>query len=133
MGLPALDAFPRKLWSRLVAREARALSSAGMANLDPAGYGKLRESIAAYLAIARGVSCTPRQVFVTAGYQGALSLVARTLIERGNQVWFENPGYHLARQGLSEAGACLIPVPVDNEGMRIARGWPVRRGPGLPS
>jgi GntR family transcriptional regulator/MocR family aminotransferase len=122
MGLPALDAFPRKLWSRLVAREARALSSAGMANPDPAGYGKLRESIAAYLAIARGVSCTPRQVFVTAGYQGALSLVARTLIERGNQVWFENPGYHLARQGLSEAGACLIPVPVDNEGMRIAEG-----------
>src|SRR5262250_161884 len=122
MGLPALDAFPRKLWSRLVAREARVLSSAGMANRDPAGYGKLRESIAAYLAIARGVSCTPRQVFVTAGYQGALSLVARTLIERGNQVWFENPGYHLARQGLSEAGACLIPVPVDNEGMRIAEG-----------
>jgi GntR family transcriptional regulator / MocR family aminotransferase len=56
MGLPALDAFPRKLWSRLVAHEARALSSAGMANPDPAGYGKLRESIAAYLAIARGVS-----------------------------------------------------------------------------
>ena len=122
MGLPALDAFPRKLWSRLVAREARALSSAGMANPDPAGYGKLRESIAAYLAIARGVSCTPRQVFVTAGYQGALSLVARTLIERGDQVWFENPGYHLARQGLTEAGARLIPVPVDDEGMRIAEG-----------
>ena len=122
MGLPALDAFPRKLWSRLVAREARALSSAGMVNPDPAGYGKLRESIAAYLAIARGVSCTPRQVFVTAGYQGALSLVARTRIERGDQVWFENPGYHLARQGLTEAGARLIPVPVDDEGMRIADG-----------
>jgi GntR family transcriptional regulator / MocR family aminotransferase len=122
MGLPALDAFPRKLWSRLVAREARALSSAGMVNPDPAGYGKLRESIAAYLAIARGVSCTPRQVFVTAGYQGALSLVARTLIERGDQVWFENPGYHLARQGLTEAGTRLIPVPVDDEGMRIADG-----------
>jgi GntR family transcriptional regulator / MocR family aminotransferase len=122
MGLPALDAFPRKLWSRLVAREARALSSAGMVNPDPAGYGKLRESIAAYLAIARGVSCTPRQVFVTAGYQGALSLVARTLIERGDLVWFENPGYHLARQGLTEAGARLIPVPVDDEGMRIADG-----------
>jgi GntR family transcriptional regulator/MocR family aminotransferase len=122
MGLPALDAFPRKLWSRLVARESRALSSAGMVNPDPAGYGKLRESIAAYLAIARGVSCTPRQGFVTAGYQGALSLVARTRIERGDQVWFENPGYHLARQGLTEAGARLIPVPVDDEGMRIADG-----------
>jgi GntR family transcriptional regulator/MocR family aminotransferase len=122
MGLPALDAFPRKLWSRLVAREARALSPTGMANPDPAGYAKLREAIAAYLAIARGVSCTPRQVFVTAGYQGALRLIARTLIKSSDQVWFEDPGYHFARQGLSEAGARLIPVPVDDEGMRIAEG-----------
>lgn len=122
MGLPALDAFPRKLWSRLVAREVRALSPAGMANGDPAGYGKLREAIAAYLAIARGVSCTPSQVFVTAGYQGGLSLIARTLVKRGDQVWFEDPGYHLARQGLTEAGARLIPVPVDDEGMRVAEG-----------
>src|SRR6516164_1488099 len=122
MGLPALDAFPRKLWSRLVAREARALSPAGMANRDPAGYGKLREAIAAYLAIARGVSCTPSQVFVTAGYQGGLSLIARTLVKRGDQVGFEDPGYDLARQGLTEAGARLIAVPVDDEGMRVAEG-----------
>src|SRR5262249_14795295 len=73
-------------------REVRALSPAGMANRDPAGYGKLREAIAAYLAIARGVSCTSSQVFVTAGYQGGLSLIARTLVKRGDQVWFEDPG-----------------------------------------
>src|SRR5207249_4132218 len=80
MGLPALDAFPRKLWSRLVAREARALSPGGMAYPDPAGYARLREAIAVYLAIARGVSCTPRQVFVTAGYLGALGLITRALL-----------------------------------------------------
>src|SRR6516225_11811497 len=122
LGLPALDAFPRKLWSLLVAREARALSLAAMANPDPAGYGKLREAIAAYLAVGRGIPCTPRQVFVTAGYQGALSLIARALIAAGDAVWFEDPGYHLARQGLTAAGACLIPVPVDEEGMRVADG-----------
>ena len=122
MGIPALDAFPRKLWSRLVAREARALSLAAMANPDPAGYGKLREAIAAYLAVGRGIPCTPRQVFVTAGYQGALSLIARALIAAGDAVWFEDPGYHLARQGLTAAGARLIPVPVDEEGMRVADG-----------
>ena len=122
MGIPALDAFPRKLWSRLVAREARALSLAAMANPDPAGYGKLREAIVGYLAVGRGIPCTPRQVFVTAGYQGALSLIARALIAAGDAVWFEDPGYHLARQGLTAAGARLIPVPVDEEGMRVADG-----------
>ena len=122
LGLPALDAFPRKLWSRLVAREARALSPPAMANPDPAGYGNLREAIAAYLAIARGIPCAPRQVFVTAGYQGAISLIARALIAAGDEVWFEDPGYPLARQGLMAAGARLVPVPVDEEGMRVADG-----------
>src|SRR5215470_11317856 len=122
LGLPALDAFPRKLWSRLVASEARALSPAGMAHPDPAGYEKLREAIVAYLAIARGIFCEPRQVFVTPGYQGALGLAARAVIAAGDEVWFEDPGYHLARQGLTEGGARLIPVPVDDEGMRIADG-----------
>jgi len=44
MGLPALDAFPRKLWARLVAREARALSEAGLGYPDPAGDVRLREA-----------------------------------------------------------------------------------------
>ena len=122
LGLPALDAFPRKLWSRLVASEARALSPAGMAHPDPAGYGKLREEIAAYLAIARGIFCEPRQVFVTAGYQGALALAARAVIAAGDEVWFEDPGYYLARQALTAADTRLIPVRVDEEGMRIADG-----------
>ena len=120
MGLPALDAFPRKLWARLVAREARALSLADLVYPDPAGYWPLREAIAAYLAIARGIACAPQQVFVTCGYQGALALIARALIEPGDAVWLEDPGYRLARQGLSAAGARLVPVPVDDEGMRIA-------------
>ena len=122
LGLPALDAFPRKLWSRLVASEARALSPAGMAHPDPAGYGKLREEIAAYLAIARGIFCEPRQVFVTAGYQGALALASRAVIAAGDEVWFEDPGYYLARQALTAAETRLIPVRVDEEGMRIADG-----------
>jgi GntR family transcriptional regulator / MocR family aminotransferase len=119
MGLPALDAFPRKLWARLVAREARLLSIGGLSYPDPAGDRALREAIAAYLAISRGVSCTPGQVFITGGYQGALSLVARTLLAPGAEVWFEDPGYHLARQALVAAGARLVAVPVDDDGMCI--------------
>ena len=58
MGLPALDAFPRKLWARLVARRARSLSDIAMVPQDPAGYTPLRQAIAGYLAIARGIRCS---------------------------------------------------------------------------
>ena len=119
MGLPALDAFPRKLWARLVAREARTVSPGRLNYPDPAGDHGLREAISAYLAISRGVFCTPDQVFITGGYQGGLSLIARALIEPGAAVWFEDPGYHLARRGLVAAGAHLVPIPVDDDGMRV--------------
>jgi GntR family transcriptional regulator/MocR family aminotransferase len=66
-----LDAFPRKLWSRLIGRAARGLPSHSLAYPDPIGWLPLREAIAVYLGISRGVTCAPGQVFITAGYQGA--------------------------------------------------------------
>jgi len=117
MGLPALDAFPRKLWARLVAHRARSLSDVVMVSQDPAGYLTLRQAIAGYLAIARGIRCSPTQIFVTAGYQGALGLITRTLLAPGDAVWFENPGYFRAREALANAGAVIVPVPVDRDGL----------------
>jgi GntR family transcriptional regulator / MocR family aminotransferase len=121
MGLPALDAFPRKLWARLLARRARSLSSTTMVSQDPAGYASLRQAIAGYLAIARGITCSTRQIFITAGYQGALGLITRTLLVPGDAVWFENPGYFRAREALTAAGAAIVPVPVDGDGADIRR------------
>jgi len=123
MGLPALDAFPRKLWVRLLGRRARNLSSIAMVSQDPAGYARLRQAIARYLAIARGISCSTGQILITAGYQGALGLVTRALLVPGDAVWFENPGYFRARDALATAGATIIPVPVDRDGLdiRLAR------------
>lgn len=122
MGLPALDAFPRKLWSRLVAREARALSATDMAYPDPAGFWPLRQAVSAYLATSRGIACTPAQVIVTRGYQGALNLAIGHLNRRGEQVWLEDPCYPLTRETLEFAGAKLVPVQVDAEGLRVVDG-----------
>jgi GntR family transcriptional regulator / MocR family aminotransferase len=119
MGLPALDAFPRKVWARLLARRARSLTSIAMVSQDPTGYAPLRQAIAGYLAIARGISCSTRQILITAGYQGALGLITRTLVVPGDAVWFENPGYFRARHALATAGATIIPVPVDRDGLDI--------------
>lgn len=122
LGLPALDAFPRKLWSRLAAREARQLAAGDMAYPDQAGYWPLREAIAAYLAVARGILCDARQIVITTGYQGALDLVGRILLRPKDKVWFEDPCYDLARQAFEAAGATLVPIRVDAEGLRVEDG-----------
>ncbi|GER15780.1 MocR-like pyridoxine biosynthesis transcription factor PdxR [Variovorax boronicumulans] len=127
LGIPALDAFPRKLWARLMARRARAMGAADLFYGDPAGHAPLREAIAAYLRVSRGVACQPAQVFVTGGYRASLALVARTLLARDDRVWIEDPGYAPTRDVLHSAGHRVVPVPVDDEGLVVARG--VRRSP----
>ncbi|BAN27956.1 MocR-like pyridoxine biosynthesis transcription factor PdxR [Caballeronia insecticola] len=121
-GLPALDAFPRKLWSRLVAHRARAVELASLTYPDPAGYGPLRERIATYLGLSRGVECAPERVFVTNGYRSSLELVLRSLAKPDDSAWFEEPGYFLARNFLVEAGLKLVPVPVDQDGLDVDAG-----------
>ena len=82
----------------------------------------LREAIAAYLGVSRGILCDPEQVLVTAGFQGALALITRVLLRPGDAVWVEDPGYLFARQALEAVGALLVPVRVDRDGMRVAAG-----------
>jgi len=122
VGMPALDAFPRDLWTRLLARHARGLAPSMMAYPDPAGDPALREAIMSYLAVARGVDCARGQVFITAGYTGALDLITRALLRPGDAAWFEDPGYPRGRDALKLAGASLVPVPVDAEGLIVTRG-----------
>ena len=127
MGLPALDAFPHKIWSRLFARQARSLSPVDLAYQSPAGHAALRVEVARYLAVARGVSCAPEQVFITGGFQGALGLIIRCLLQPGDTVWMEDPGYDNARNALRLAGMRLVGVPVDRDGADVA--WAVEKAP----
>ena len=68
MGVPSQDAFPFKLWSRILTREARRAAAAPVGYPDPRGDPDLRKEVAAYLGIARGIRCSPSQVLVTAGF-----------------------------------------------------------------
>ncbi|HXE56584.1 MAG TPA: PLP-dependent aminotransferase family protein [Gemmatimonadales bacterium] len=121
-GTPALDAFPIDLWARLAARRYRRLSIALLEHGDPAGYWPLREAIAEHVRAARGVQCEPAQVIVLGAAQQAIELAARALLDPGDAVWLEEPGYLGARGALLAAGARLVPVPVDREGIDVARG-----------
>src|SRR6185312_14181241 len=127
LGLPALDAFPHKVWSRLFARQARSLGPVDLAYQSPAGHQGLRTQVARYLAVARGVSCAPEQVFITGGFQGALGLIMRCLLQPGDTAWVEDPGYDNARKALNLAGAHLVGVPVDGDGLDVA--WAVANAP----
>jgi GntR family transcriptional regulator / MocR family aminotransferase len=96
LGLPALDLFPKKLWNSLSSRQMR-LHGKMLSYPTPSGYPPLRESICAYLHLSRGVACSSEQVFITAGYQGALNLLGRTLIKHDDEVWIEDPCFPTSR------------------------------------
>ncbi|WP_065761498.1 PLP-dependent aminotransferase family protein [Pseudomonas defluvii] len=122
MGLPALDAFPRKLWTRLAGRQLRQAGFEGLVYPDARGYAPLRTAIASYLGISRGIPCHPDQVFVCAGYRACIDLISHTLMRQGDRCWLEEPGYFMARNALLGSGAQLVPVPVDDQGLDVAEG-----------
>jgi GntR family transcriptional regulator / MocR family aminotransferase len=122
MGLPALDAFPRKIWARLGARCVRAMQAADMAYPFSDGIPPLRTAIAAYLRVSRGIACSPAQVFVTTGYRHTLALIVHALLTRGDKVWLEDPGYPPTRELIAQARLRGVAVPVDAEGLDVAQG-----------
>jgi GntR family transcriptional regulator/MocR family aminotransferase len=127
-GLPALDELPLELWGRLVARHFRRAPKELLVHGDPAGLWSLREAIASYVGVARGVRCSPSQVIVVNGSQQAVDLAARVLLDPGDRAVVENPGYFGARSALKAAGIELIPVPVDQEGLSVTA---LKQKPGM--
>ncbi|SQF99045.1 GntR family transcriptional regulator [Paucimonas lemoignei] len=127
MGLPALDAFPRKTWTRLASRAIAQSGLDGMVYPNPQGDERLRTAVARYLGISRGIACGPDQVFICAGYRACLELISRSVLKPGDRGWFEDPGYFIARRYLEETGHELIPVPVDSQGLQVEVG--IERAP----
>ncbi|MEQ8306353.1 MAG: PLP-dependent aminotransferase family protein [Hoeflea sp.] len=120
--LPALNAFPMAQWQRLSARHLRSDRDAVMGYGNPFGLPRLRASIASHLNASRGIQCDAEQIFITGGAQQAFALIGSLLIDRGQRVWFENPGAIGARNAFIACGAELVPVAVDDEGIVVADG-----------
>jgi len=117
---PALDAFPVREWTRILSRRAARVSAA---QLD---YGpespELRAAIAELCSSARGMRVHGEQVLLFGGGQRALEFAVAAIIDPGERVWMEDPGYPGARSVLAAAGAAITCVPVDREGMVVAAG-----------
>jgi GntR family transcriptional regulator / MocR family aminotransferase len=114
---PALDVFPARLWSRIAARRLRSSAPALLAHGEPLGFRPLREAIATHVGLTRGLKCTAEQVVITAGTQQSLDLVARLVLDPGDAVWMEDPGYVGATVLLRASGAEVAGIPVDDAGI----------------
>jgi GntR family transcriptional regulator/MocR family aminotransferase len=120
-GEPAYADLPLAAWTRALARRARRARIRDLAYSAPGGAPELRRALAAYLGRARGVACGADQVIVTHGVQQGIDLVARAHVDPGDRVAIEEPGYSGTTLALEAAGARIVPVPVDAEGLRVDR------------
>lgn len=127
VGAGCTDLFPHDLWGRLLGRVWRQSRHALGLHRDPFGYLPLRRAISHYIRTTRGVNCNEEQIMIVNGTQQALNITARTLLQRGSEVWLDDPGYNGARGVFSSLGAIVRPVQVDSDGMDIQDGinrWP---------
>jgi GntR family transcriptional regulator/MocR family aminotransferase len=119
---PALDVFPTRTWARLLAKQWKTARPADLDYGDPAGLPALREAIAAHVGVTRALRCEAHNVIVTSGAQQAFDMLFRLLLDPGDDVWMEDPGYLDVRAALVGAGASVIPVSLDSEGIFVADG-----------
>lgn len=118
-GLPALDQFPFSLWQQHLARHCRRPDPQLLKYRDDGGLPALRSALKDYLQLARGVRCETQQIIIVAGGQAGLDLLSRLLVDAGDKVAIEDPGYIGARDALRAAGASLVPTPVDQDGLCV--------------
>jgi GntR family transcriptional regulator/MocR family aminotransferase len=122
MGIPAFETFPATIFARIRSHAVRVETSGAPLYPDPRGEHELRREIAGYLAVARGIDCSPSHILVTGGFSAGLGLALNVLGARGHSAWVENPGFPWSRKGLELAGVSPAPIPVDAWGIDVDHG-----------
>ncbi len=121
-GVPDNSDFPFALWARLLARSWRHPANDVVQGGDPAGHPDLRKAVADYLRQARGVRCEAEHVLILSGIRQAVDLTCRLLLDPGDAVWLENPCHTGVRAAIAAAAVKIADVPVDRDGIEVARG-----------
>ena len=118
-GVGPIDLFPLKAWKNLASKVWRRVSPRDL-GYDPGnGHPDLREMIAAYVGVVRGIRCEKEQVIVVSGAQQAIDLCARVLLEPGDVACVEDPVYLGASSALVAAGARVVAAPLNEEGLDV--------------
>jgi GntR family transcriptional regulator/MocR family aminotransferase len=117
---PDVKLFPLQIWNRYRTRVLkRGASLLHYQSRFSVGLDELRQNVADYLRDSRGVRCQWHEVAITSGSQQALFLLSHLLLRHGQRVYMEDPGYPGARNAWKYAGATVVPVPIDEEGLRL--------------
>jgi GntR family transcriptional regulator/MocR family aminotransferase len=121
-GCCSVDAMTIESWRRVGSKQMKTFERVNLHYADPIGELSLRIEVAQYLQAARAVRCEPEQIVIVSGAQQAIDLSLRALVNPGDPVWIEDPGYTGARAALRAVGAKLVPVPVDEGGLVVSAG-----------
>jgi GntR family transcriptional regulator/MocR family aminotransferase len=117
---PDVSSFPRAAWLRSLRAAVGEIADADLLYGDPRGVEALRSALAEYLGRVRGVVASPERVVVTSGYSQGQGIVCRVLADRGaRRIAFEDPSHPEQRRIATEAGLEIVPVAVDEGGVRI--------------
>jgi GntR family transcriptional regulator/MocR family aminotransferase len=122
LGCTHIDSRALQRFRSFAGRRLRAFGTEHLHYGDPRGSRELRSAIADHLLSARGLRCDPDQIMLASGTQHALRIVLSAILEPGDQIWCEDPGYPAARNAIEHCGHRPVAVPVDDFGMRVARG-----------
>jgi GntR family transcriptional regulator/MocR family aminotransferase len=120
-GTPDVSAFPRSAWTAATRRVMSRSATEAFGYIDPLGHPQLRRTLANYVRRTRGVLAEPDQVIVGSGFAHLLAWWAHVARARGvRTVAFENPSLDSLRLVATRAGLRVVPVDVDDEGLRVA-------------
>lgn len=118
-GVPETRSFPLALWERLERQVLKEYGAQALLHSPPQGMESLRRAIADYINLERGARATPERVLVLTSSQQALTLCATVLLDAGERIFIEDPVYHGARKAFDAAGLACVPIPLDDDGMRV--------------
>jgi GntR family transcriptional regulator/MocR family aminotransferase len=118
----AFEAFPVRVWKRLLARHGGRRDMDLLGYGDPLGYRPLRDAIADYLNDVRGLDCSAEQIAICSGAQQAFNVLAMLLLDPDDAVWFEDPGHIAARLAFQAQGSRLHGIPLDEHGADVSFG-----------
>jgi GntR family transcriptional regulator/MocR family aminotransferase len=118
---PDLSSFPFKTWAQLATRRLRCASPNWLSQTPSQGYEPLRQAITDYLGATRGIKISHQNILITAGAQQGVELLAKLLINPGDIVVFEDPGYTPAITIFEMLGATIISIPVDEFGLDVEK------------
>ena len=119
-GIPDLTLVPTAALARAYRRALRSRGGANLGYADGRGDPRLRAAVAGMLSATRGLAAVADDVVITRGSQMAIDLVARALVQPGDLVAVEELGYRRAWDAFRRAGARLVPLPVDADGLDVA-------------